>query len=46
MTIDELKIYNQILNRIDFLEEEIYALFEAQGKKINPVKRIFPGKKI
>lgn len=39
MTESELKIYNQIMNRIETLETEVYALFEAQWKRINPVKR-------
>lgn len=40
MNRSELNIYNKIQQRIDLLEEELYALFEAQGIRINPVKRI------
>ena len=40
ITRKELNTYNQLQQRIDLLDEEIYALFEAQGKKINPIKRI------
>lgn len=38
MNKSELEIYNKIQERIDFLEEEIYALTEA--KTMNPIKRI------
>ena len=40
MTEAELNTFNEVKERIDVLEEEIYALFEAQGKRINPVKRL------
>lgn len=40
MTEVELNTFNEVKERIDVLEEEIYALFEAQGKRINPVKRL------
>ncbi len=40
MTRSELDTYKKIDQRIKELEEEIYSLFEAQGKEINPVKRI------
>lgn len=40
MTEQELNVYISIKNRIDEVEEELYALFEAQGKMINPIKRI------
>lgn len=40
MTDVELNTFNEVKERIDVLEEEIYALFEAQGKRINPVKRL------
>lgn len=40
MTEAELNTFNEVKERIDVLEEEIYALFEAQGKHINPVKRM------
>ena len=36
----ELQIYNEIQNRIDELEEEIYALTESRTIKFNPFKRI------
>ena len=38
MNKSELEIYNKIQERIDVLEEEIYALTEA--KTMNPIKRI------
>ena len=41
MTEYELEVFNEVKERIDTLEEELYALFEAQGKRINPVKRFF-----
>lgn len=40
MNKTELQIYNEIQNRIDELEEEIYALTEARTIKFNPFKRI------
>jgi len=40
MTERELNHFNDVKNRIDQLEEEIHALFEAQGKQINPIKRV------
>lgn len=40
MTENDLELLNDIKDRIDVLEEEIYSLFEAQGKRINPIKRI------
>lgn len=36
----ELQIYNEIQNRIDELEEEIYALTGSRTIKFNPFKRI------
>lgn len=41
MTEYELEVFNEVKERIDTLEEELYALFEAQGKRINPDKRFF-----
>ena len=40
MNKTELQIYNEIQNRIDELEEEIYALTESRTIKFNPFKRI------
>ena len=40
MTESELEKYNNVKKRIEELEEEIYALFEARGQTINPAKRI------
>ena len=40
MTESELEKYNKVKKRIEQLEEELYALFDAQGQKINPVQRI------
>ena len=40
MTEKELNQFNAVKNRIDELEEELYALFEAEGKYINPIKRL------
>lgn len=40
MTEQELNVYISIKNRIDEVEEELYALFEAQEKVINPIKKI------
>lgn len=39
MTDSEFNAYAQIKKRIDELEEEIYALFEAKDKTIVPKKR-------
>jgi len=40
MNKHDLDQLNIIQKRIDVLEEEVYALFEAQGKRINPINRI------
>lgn len=40
MTNDDYVTIKHIKERIDELEEEIYALFEAQGQEINPLKRV------
>lgn len=40
MTENDLNKLIAVKERIDVLEEEIDALFEAQGKHINPVKKI------
>ena len=40
MNKTELQIYNEIQNRIDELEEEIYALTGSRTIKFNPFKRI------
>ena len=40
MNKTELQIYNDIQNRIDELEEEIYALTAAGTIRFNPFKRI------
>lgn len=40
MNKTELQIYNEIQNRIDELEEEIYALMQPNTIKFNPFKRI------
>ena len=40
MTESELEKYNNVKRRIEELEEEIYALFEARDQTISPVKRI------
>lgn len=40
MNKTELQIYNDIQNRIDELEEEIYALTAARTIRFNPFKRI------
>lgn len=36
----ELDIYNKISQHVDLLEEELYALSEAQGVRINPIKKV------
>lgn len=40
MTNEDVEAVKFIKERIDELNEEIYALFEAQGWRINPVSRI------
>lgn len=40
MTEIEFNQFQEAKNRIDELEEEIYALFEAQNQVINPIERI------
>ena len=40
MTEHELAEYQKIKDRIDELEEEIYALFDATGKKITPASHL------
>ena len=40
MNRTELQIFNDIQNRIDELEEEIYALTESRTIKFKPFKRI------
>ena len=40
MTENEVNGIQELQKRIDALDEEIYALFEAKGQIINPIERI------